>query len=296
MFFINTVTNIFLLYKITRKEFIKKLAQGEVFFSCCGRYVDIAKAGCDKGQGDKFECVFAKYLKKNSRKPIQVYKKLFGKDLKIESDGDYILFRRKSSLLTPTACFYSIDNETAINNLQGKEKECIEQILTENQDKEKVTIEKFPLTIPQIYLDEFNLNDDELDAMIIQPGLFLPALTAKNVTYRKIAYIDTNKEFDIFEDELYLNFYGKLTKSEAIEKRIEMFFKDKENYSHQCEFRCIISNTLFKNHSQGKTVKISGLTSMESNVGNTQNATGKDFICNVKNDVFFAKVTMEKKK
>lgn len=214
----------------------------------------------------------------------------------IENDGDYVLLRRKSSLLIPTACFYSIDNETAIINLPNDEKERIKKITTENQDKEQVTIENFPLTIPQKYLDEFNLDDDKLDAMIIQPGLFLPALTNKNVAYRKVAYIDTNKEYDIFENELYQEFYGNLSKSEAIEKRIEMFFKDKENYSHQCEFRCVIRSIMFKNHNQSKVIRLAGLTSIKAGVGNAQNATGKDFICNVKNNVFKAKVVMQKKK
>ena len=288
-------TNIFLLYKITEKEYIKTFAQGEVFFSCCGKYVDLAKAGCEKGQGDRYECVFAKYSKINSSMAIQKYKKLFGDDLLIENDGDFILLRRKSSLLVPTTCFYSIDNETAINNLPNDEKKRIERIIERNKGKEKIRIKKFPLTIPQKYLDEFKIKDNNKDAMIIQPRDFLEKLSFNNVKYRKVSYIDTNEEYDIFEDELYKSFYGILSKSEAIEKRIEMFFKDRGQYSHQCELRCIIRDVLFTDHDQGMKLKLFGLSSTESSACHKQNATGKDFICYVKNNVFSAKVVIERK-
>ena len=36
-------TNIFFLYKISKKEHLKSLAEGKVFFSCCRKYVDITK-------------------------------------------------------------------------------------------------------------------------------------------------------------------------------------------------------------------------------------------------------------
>lgn len=34
---------IFLLYKITARKYLKSLADGVVHFSCCAKYVDIAK-------------------------------------------------------------------------------------------------------------------------------------------------------------------------------------------------------------------------------------------------------------
>jgi len=35
------VTNIFFLYKISEKKYIESLATGKVYFSCCGRFVNI---------------------------------------------------------------------------------------------------------------------------------------------------------------------------------------------------------------------------------------------------------------
>ena len=287
-------TNIFLLYKISKKEHLKSLAEGKVFFSCCGKYVDIAKVGCDKGQGVKYECVFAKYLHENSEEPIRRYKKLFGRDLLIEKEGNYVLFRRKSSLLIPTACFYSIDNETAVTNLQGDDRKRIERITLENQDKDEIKVDRFPLTIPQIYLDEFAVNDDSIDAMVIQPRLFLIGLSRKKVQYRKITYIDTSCEYDIFRDEIYKPFYGNLSLSEAIEKRIELFFKDKKKYAHQCELRCIIPSELFRHINQHKIIRLSNLTSLDSSKGINQNATGKDFIYGVKDNNMFCTVIMRR--
>ena len=52
-------------------EYIDNFAKGNFYFSCCGNWVDIAKKGFGKGQGDKYEGVFAKYKRKNSRKPVK---------------------------------------------------------------------------------------------------------------------------------------------------------------------------------------------------------------------------------
>ena len=128
-------TKIFLLYKITARKYLKSLADGVVHFSCCAKYVDIAKNEGKIGEGDKYECVFAKYLIENSSEPKKRYQRLFGRDLLLEKENGYVLFRRKSSLLIPTACFYSIDNETAIANLNDEDRIRIEAKLEENKGK-----------------------------------------------------------------------------------------------------------------------------------------------------------------
>ena len=72
----NTV-DVYFLFKIMPIEYIDNFAKGNFYFSCCGNWVDIAKKGFGKGQGDKYEGVFAKYKRKNSRKPVKYYKTLF---------------------------------------------------------------------------------------------------------------------------------------------------------------------------------------------------------------------------
>ena len=124
--------NIFMLYKIQDKDFLiggdkckTPLSKGYVFFSCCGKWVDIGKSGCNSGQGDKYECVFAKYLKKNSVNAIKIYGELFSDDLIVEEEGEYVLLRRKSSMLVPVSCFYSIDSETLMTNLPDSDRKRI---------------------------------------------------------------------------------------------------------------------------------------------------------------------------
>lgn len=287
-------TNIFFLYKVAERNHLQTLINGKVFFSCCGNYVEIAKRGKDKGQGDKYECVFAKYLKGNSEEPIRKYKSLFGKDLLIEKEGNYVLFRRKSSLLTPTACFYSMDNETTITNLKDNDRERIEKVIEENSSKESFPVDNFPLTIPQKYLDEFDIKKDSIDAAIIQPRDFLKKLSYKGIKYHKIVYIDTNREYDIFKEELFKEIDASQGLTDAIENKMEIFFKDKNNYSHQCEFRCYIPDITFQNYNRHKQVRIKGLTTLDSLKSHNTNATGYDLIYNVKNGDFYATVIMHK--
>lgn len=59
------------------KEFIDSFSKGDLYFSCCANWIDISKRNTNNGQGDRYEGVFAKYLRKNSRKPIKEYKKAF---------------------------------------------------------------------------------------------------------------------------------------------------------------------------------------------------------------------------
>lgn len=272
--------NLILLYKVMECKFIDGFSKGNLYFSCCGNWIDIAKKTGGKGQGDLYEGVFAKYLKKNSRKPIQKYKKLFGDDLIIESDGEYRLLRRRSSLKIPAICFYSLDSESSIEFFPEKEKERIEQILEENNGKNEITVEKFPLGISEKYLSEFNLKSEEIDAVTIQPRNLLKKFEEKGIYYNKVAYIDKRSQFDIYNDGLYKRFYTDI--NEAIDKHIEIFFKDKHDYFHQCEFRATIYAEHLNSIKQGITKHIDGLSYVYVNDNSPVNATGKDIICYTK--------------
>lgn len=297
----DTIT-IFMLYKIQEEDFLiggdkcrTPLSRGYVFFSCCGKWVDIGKAGCNSGQGDKYECVFAKYLKKNSRKPVQRYKKLFGPDLLLERDDEYVLLRRKSSLLVPTTCFYSIDSETSMTNLQAAQRQQIDKLTLDNREKTKIIVDNFPLVLTERYKKDFNLSSDKNNTLLILPGEFLPKLDDAGVGYRKVAYINTNCEYDIFKNEMYEAFYGKMSFDDAINKRIEIFFKDKEKYAHQCELRCVITNECerFTTHRKSKIIHLDGLSFFDSDSSETKDATGMDFIYGNKNGKTYAMMGME---
>ena len=283
------------LYRIMPKRFIPDFSKGAIYFSCCGKWISIAKAGGGKGQGDRHEGVFAKYQRKNSRKPIQHYKKIFGKDLIIESEGDYCLLRRKSSLYIPAVCFYSIDTQTILQYVPDKEAERIEQIAKETDEKDFL-VENFPLTISDKYFEEFNLDSDEIEAVVIQPKGLLEHLKTNKAYYNKVKYIDTTTEYDIFSDNRFERDFG-MTLETAISTHIEIFYKDINDYGHQCEFRAILPKRKLSSINKGLTLNVSGLSQHTFNNDSEKpiNANGIDFICNVKNQVFEANVIMKKK-
>lgn len=104
-----------------------------------------------------------------------------------------------------------------------------------------------------------------------------------------------NSEFDIFRDELYKNF--GLDFEEAVDKHIEIFFKDRFNYSHQCELRAIINTEHLKSIRQGKKKQINGLSYINVNENKPVNATGKDMICYTKStsNGLYGTVILERK-
>lgn len=289
----NSATNVFFLYKIAKKEHLISLAEGHVYFSCCGNWANIGKIGCGKGQGDKYECVFAKYLRKNSRKPIQHYKKLFGKDLIVEHEGEYVLLKRKSSLYIPAACFYSLDNASVVRYLPSEEKERIDKIFEDNPSQNKITVTDFPINLSDDYFKEFNLDSQDIDAAMIQPREFLNKLSEKGILYNKVTYIDMSNEYDIWKEQLYQKYGYNL--SEAQDLHLEMFFKDKSNYEHQCELRLICYDKSFTSIKQSLIVDLSGLSFIRCGEDkSTTNATGIDIFCYVKNQYHMATVVVER--
>lgn len=288
---------VYLLYKIMDQMFINNFANGNFYFSCCGNWIDIAKRECDNGQGDKHEGVFAKYKKKNSRKPKKYYRALFKNDLIIEQEGDYILFKRKSSLYIPAICFYSIDNQTIKDNMPDDEKKKIENVASKGINSKRISVNNCLLPISENYRTDFELNSESKDAVLIQPRDVLTKLEEHGVFYKKVTYIDMSNEFDIFKDKLYTEYFTKV--EDAIDKHIEIFFKDKTKYSHQCELRGIIYNEQLTSIKKGKTISLEGLKRIDIPEHTTPddeilNATGIDFICNVKNIVLRGGATFER--
>lgn len=293
--------NIFFLYKIEEKNYLYKcdnsLAKGNVYFSCCGKWMCDGKTGKNAGQGDKYEGVFAKYLKCNSEKAVKKYKELFGDDLIKDEEGKYLLFYRKSSLLIPACCFYSCDNETGINNLNGSDRKRINSTIKKKKNNREIIINRFPLSPPQKYLYDFKIDDDSIGAMTIQPLNFLNKLRSEGVFFNKIAYIHKDKEFDIFEDKLYKKYFSIKEEKKAIDEHIEIFFKDKHKYSHQCELRCAILNEKekFTTYKQSKIISLTDLKAFNIRESIDKKANGYDLIYDTKNFVMYGRAHLEKK-
>ena len=93
-----------LLFKFGVEKYMKSLKDGNLFFSCAGNYVQIAKNGGNAEQGDLEEGVFARLLRTDTR--VEHCLREFGRDLEITPDGEFVKLRRRSTLLYPLFCMY----------------------------------------------------------------------------------------------------------------------------------------------------------------------------------------------
>lgn len=92
--------------KISAQEWIKSLRDGTVCFNPVEYFIKKAEKYGNNEQGDRYEGVFA-CLKKDNPK-IDELKKRFGLDLEIIDNGEFLVFRRKSSRNILIFCMYGI--------------------------------------------------------------------------------------------------------------------------------------------------------------------------------------------
>lgn len=102
---------IFAGMKIGEEKWIKKLENGSACFSPIADYIKKGEKENNNEQGDKYEGVFAR-LKKNDTRIHDMEDRLKD-DLEEIEDGEYILLRRKSSRTVPIFCLYGFYKEDA---------------------------------------------------------------------------------------------------------------------------------------------------------------------------------------
>lgn len=102
---------IFAGMKIGEEQWIKKLENGSACFSPIADYIEKGEKENNNEQGDKYEGVFAR-LKKNDTRIHDMEDRLKD-DLEEIEDGEYILLRRKSSRTVPVFCLYGFYKEDA---------------------------------------------------------------------------------------------------------------------------------------------------------------------------------------
>ena len=282
------------LYKMLKKHRINGFAAGNIYFSCCAKWIEIGKDNKIKGQGDIHEGVFAKYKRENSQQPLQYYTNLFKDDLIAEEEEEYILFRRKSSLYTPAICFYTLDEESINDALPDDEREHINKTLIENDGKQEITID-FPIRISEKYISEYTKESNEYDAVTIRASSLLNKFKEKGIQYYKVTYIDTSSEFDIFKDGRYKKYYSNL--DEAINNHVDILFKDEKDYRHQYELRAIINNEIFNESNPGKTLELDGLSYLIIQPGKEtkNNYNSYDIYCYTKDTEMTCAFVLEKK-
>jgi hypothetical protein len=214
-----------ILFKFGINKHIIDLQNGNMFFSCAGNYVHIAKNKGNDEQGDKEEGIFARLYKSDKR--INMYKEKFGPDLETIQDNDFMKLRRKSSLYYPLFCLYAFTAKDVLNS-----------------GEVKVGVHEYTFRFNEKIFEAFSqarsvrccLNKDFLPAIsYLQPKPFLD-----NV---KVSLFNSNCDFRIDK----IDYSQKASEEYCIDpdnRRSELFYKNPK-YEYQHETRICILNKKF---------------------------------------------------
>lgn len=100
--------NLVLCLKISQPQWIDKLSKGNAWFGKIDNYIEQANRTGNTDQGDAYEGVFAHCEASSSL--VKKYQEIFGDDLEIIPDGDYVFLRRYSSRDYLALCMFGIKN------------------------------------------------------------------------------------------------------------------------------------------------------------------------------------------
>lgn len=234
--------NCVFLMKIVEKQYINDFMKSQIHFSNCNIFIQNGKANGNMGRGDTLEGIFARIninnIKLNSY--IQHYKSIFGNDLDIEKDEQYINFFRKSTREMSISCFYSIDNKMLQDNFnrQYPDGNYSNKKFPMKIDEKNNKIYNFPVIIDDQYLKNYSAYKQDREVILIKAYDIITELKKLGFLGNKIEYIDKSQEFDIFK---YC--FDKLNKSvyDSANERMDLLFKD-SNYKHENEYRFICPN------------------------------------------------------
>ena len=107
--------NVLLFFKFSEKQWIQKLVDGELSFSCIDSFIKQAISSGNDIQGDPYEGVFA-HLRIDNVLVEEMRTKL-GSDLEEIPDGDFLYLRRYSAKTKPIFCIYAHKNLDASANV-----------------------------------------------------------------------------------------------------------------------------------------------------------------------------------
>ena len=201
-----------LLAKFGEYKWIKKLRDGEVSFSCPGKYIYLAQRYHNDEQGDENEAIFARLRKGDIR--INHAANKLNNDLEIIDDGKYVKLRRKSSCRVPVFCFYSIIGSDLLRNVTH----------TGLQDLPHHFDNKIFTSFAQKQITNVLNNDHIFTSLFIQPRPFIFLLT-KALFRKKYGFRMGRINYTEFErDEFYI---------EPSKDRNELFYKFPRYYYQQ---------------------------------------------------------------
>ena len=229
-----------LIFKIMERQWIDKLyTKGSMRFYAPGKWIDGELNSGKRGQGDKYEGVFAIDRGGNDRE--SVFRKRYKKQLIVSRDGDNKYYQLDKTIKSPTYCFYSLADEhfdipdniddagiyEITANIEGKyfkdfangmTKEEVEKLPTENQP-----------------------------AMLIIFGYDNVMLFLKKVKMAlkdKYGITDTDFLVDQVKYDYTRTDVVSYTSSRSNPPK-ELFYKGKE-FENQCEGRIVINSNRYK--------------------------------------------------
>lgn len=229
--------NSLILFKFGTTKWMKALKDGEVSFSCPGKYINIAKDNGNSEQGDLYEGVFARLKETDPR--IEQCRGKLGEDLEILPDGDFVLLRRKSTYFIPTFCFYSF---RGLDLLQNATRPGLQQV---RHDFDERMYSGFSSNAV------LNVHPDDAPAtLIIQARPFYEQIM-QGIRREGFGIEISHINYTLFENE---EFY-----IEPTDQRKELFYKFPQ-YSYQREARILLHGLKINNLNERYTLNIGPLS------------------------------------
>ena len=220
--------SIILFFKFSEYQWIKKLSEGNISFSCAGKFIHQATHTSNEIQGDRFEGVFARLLPNDPRiKQMQIELK---NDLEIlKDDQSFVLLRRKSSKFKPIFCLYGYKAQDVLDD-------CINPTLGLNSIKHTFDTQMYTGFATSLQTKNVISSDHRFAQLTFSKTETFLKKVRRALETEKLKYKIDNVNYTEFNNETFF-----ITPTEDYN---ELFYKFPK-YSHQYETRICIQNVSF---------------------------------------------------
>jgi hypothetical protein len=196
------------------------IASGNVYFGCAELYAYKGALG-NKGQGDEDEGLYARVLRNNSMY-LQEQQKIFGRDLVIIENGNFLDLKLRSVINMPLYCVYTINA-----------KDSDVKYFDEPGETPNIFYRTYEFFVPKIVFQDFSTDDFGIIKFINHTDLYsriensLQKIGCKTIERNRIRYVAReNMEWICPDDHPH-----------------ELFYKG-DNFSYQKEGRIIVSDNV----------------------------------------------------
>lgn len=210
------------ILKVGENQWMKKLYDGQLSFSCAQAYIDQGIQTNNQEQGDPDEGIFAQLRIGNLL--IARMRELLGDDLEEYQRGNFIMLRRKSACRKPIFCVYTI-----------RAFDFEDQLRHAGLNRVKIPIDQkiYDSFLTKLPMNAFSSSEREkrkLTSVLFNPRQFIPAVehTAKCCG---VTLISDGVKYDIKDDDEFF--------IEPSDNYYELYHK-REKYAYQHEVRFLL--------------------------------------------------------